>query len=217
MAEKKTAKKPGIKGLLTALIEKHKAGGPTETNVYWICLRPCAIAKLPDEQHRIKVSNGLVKRLLRGLGHGYRKQSKELATGGYAQRNQQFNVICMMVLVMGLKSPVLSMDCKKKERLGNLYRGGNAFAPRPSKYMTTIMDISPKGRSSPMVFMICRPTKGTFPLAQAARLPGSQRIIYCGGGLGTASTCARMQKTFCCCAVRAGPTPTGTMFLNTSS
>jgi Rhodopirellula transposase DDE domain len=133
VAEKKTAKSPEIKEHLTALIEKYKAGSPTEPNVYWICLRPCAIAKLFEEQHQIKVSNGVVKRLLRELGYGYRKQSKQLATGKYALRNEQFRIICMMVLVMNLKSPVLSMDCKKKERLGNLYRGGKCFSTQAIK------------------------------------------------------------------------------------
>ena len=38
-----------------------------------------------------------------------------------------------MVLVMGLQSPVLSMDCKKKERLGNLYRGGKCFCTQAVK------------------------------------------------------------------------------------
>lgn len=29
---------------------------------------------------------------------------------------------------MSLKSPIISIDCKKKEKLGNLYRGGRCFA-----------------------------------------------------------------------------------------
>jgi hypothetical protein len=65
--------------------------------------------------------------LLNELGYKYRKQSKQAATGNYANRNEQFNIICFMVLVMSLKSPVLSIDCKKKERLGNLYRDGKCY------------------------------------------------------------------------------------------
>lgn len=29
---------------------------------------------------------------------------------------------------MSLKSPIISIDCKKKEKLSNLYRGGKCFA-----------------------------------------------------------------------------------------
>lgn len=131
--EKKTAKNPEIRELLTALIETHKAGSPTDSNVYWISLRPYAIARLFEQQHQIKVSNGLVKRLLRELGYGYRKQSKELATGSYANRNEQFKIICTLVLMMSSGSPVLSIDCKKKERLGNLYRAGKCFCTQAVK------------------------------------------------------------------------------------
>lgn len=119
--------------MLTALIERYKAGSPTDSNVYWISLRPCAIAKLFEEQHHIKISNGSVKRLLKELGYGYRKQTKQLATGSYAYRNQQFEIICSLVLVMSLKSPVLSIDCKKKERLGNFYRNGKCFCTKAVK------------------------------------------------------------------------------------
>jgi hypothetical protein len=113
--------------LLSALIERHKAGSPTEAGVYWISLKPWQVAALFYEEHQIKVSHGVVKRLLKQLGYGYRKQSKQLATGSYARRNEQFHIICSLVLLMSVESPVLSMDCKKKERLGNLYRAGRCY------------------------------------------------------------------------------------------
>ena len=115
------------------MIESIKAGSPTNSNVYWVSLKPYSIVKLFEEQHHIKISNGLVKRLLKELGYGYRKQTKQLATGSYAQRNEQFKIICTLVLVMSLKSPVLSIDCKKKERLGNLYRNGKCFCTKAVK------------------------------------------------------------------------------------
>jgi len=131
--EKKTVKFPEIKLWLTALIESHKAGSPTDSSVYWVSLRPRAIADLFERQHGIKISNGLVKRLLNELGYGYRKQSKQLATGSSPQRNEQFKVICSLILIMSVESPVLSIDCKKKERLGNLYRNGKCFCTKAVK------------------------------------------------------------------------------------
>ncbi len=113
--------------MLTAFLDSHKAGSPTEAGLYWISLKAWQVAQLFYEQHQIKVSHGLVKRLLRELGYSYRKQSKQLATGSYARRDEQFRVICSLVLVMSLGSPVLSIDCKKKERLGNFYRDGRCY------------------------------------------------------------------------------------------
>lgn len=133
MEEKKTEVNPEIKELLIALIESHKAGSPTESGVYWVSLKPYSIVKLFEDQHRIKVSNGLVKRLLKEMGYGYRKQTKQVALGSYANRNKQFQIICTLVLIMSLESPVLSIDCKKKERLGNLYRDGKCFCTKAIK------------------------------------------------------------------------------------
>jgi len=119
--------------MLIALIESYKAGSPTDSDVYWISLKPCSIAKIFEERHHIKISNGLVKRLLKELGYGYRKQIKQIAIGSYPLRNEQFNIIFSLVLAMSLKSPVLSIDCKKKERLGNLYRNGKCFCTKAVK------------------------------------------------------------------------------------
>jgi hypothetical protein len=118
---------------LIALIEEHKAGSPTDINVFWISLKPCSIAKFFLERHQIKVSNGLVKRLLKDLGYGYRKQSKQLATGSYERRDEQFKIICTLVSIMSEDSPILSMDCKKKERLGNLYSAGKCYCTQSVK------------------------------------------------------------------------------------
>lgn len=132
-AEKKTEKEPKIKELLIALIECYKAGSPTNKDVYWVSLKPYTIVKLFEEQHHIKISSGMVKRLLKELGYGYRKQVKQLSIGSYEYRNEQFKIICTLVLIMSLESPVLSIDCKKKERLGNFYRNGKCFCTKAIK------------------------------------------------------------------------------------
>jgi hypothetical protein len=128
--EKKLDSSLILKQHLISFLESHRAASPTDEHVYWVSLKPGAIARLFEQKHQIKVSNGIVKRLLKELGYGYRKQSKALATGSYSNRNQQFEIICTLVLVMSCKSPVLSIDCKKKERLGNLYRNGKCFCTK---------------------------------------------------------------------------------------
>lgn len=133
MGEKKTVQHSQIKELLREFIETHKAGSPTDEKIFWISHKPFTIAKMFYEKHQIVVSNGMVKRLLRELGYGYRKQSKQLAIGSYARRDDQFRIICSIILIMSLQSPVLSLDCKKKERLGNLYRNGKCYCTQSVK------------------------------------------------------------------------------------
>lgn len=120
---------------MVEFIESHKAGSPTDKDVYWISLKPAKIAQLFYDKHKITVSHQSVKRLLKKLGYGYRKQSKQLATGSYSQRNEQFEIICSLILIMNIQSPVLSIDCKKKERLGNLYRDGKCYCTESIKVL----------------------------------------------------------------------------------
>lgn len=79
------------------------------------------------EEHGIPISNRQVKIKLRLMGFKYRKQSKNLPTGAYGARDQQFQIIFSLIFTMSLNSPIISIDCKKKERLGNLYRAGQCF------------------------------------------------------------------------------------------
>lgn len=110
MVVKKTESGPELKRLLTDLIDRHKAGSPTDQNVFWISLKPRNIAAMFEVGHQIHISNNAVKRLLKELGYGYRKPSKVLATGSYANRNEQFKIIFNMVLIISINSPVISID-----------------------------------------------------------------------------------------------------------
>lgn len=49
---KKTAKHPEVTQLLMAFVESHKAGSPTQYNVYWISLKPSEVSKLFYEKHQ---------------------------------------------------------------------------------------------------------------------------------------------------------------------
>jgi hypothetical protein len=64
---------------------------------------------------------------LRYLGYRFRKISKNKATGSFEMRSKQFEVIFYLVAVVSLNTPIISMDCKKKEQLGNLYRDGKSY------------------------------------------------------------------------------------------
>ena len=129
--KKKELTDPELVELLTDLIEQYKAGSPTDPTVYWIHYKPKEIAELFEQQHGYKVSNGFVKRLLKTLGFKYRKQVKNLATGENAYRAAQFEIIFELVTLMSLNCPVISIDCKKKEHLGQLYRAGKVYATAP--------------------------------------------------------------------------------------
>jgi len=117
--------------LLDELIETYKGGSPTDPSIYWISLEAKELARIFNEQNDCNISNGFVKRRLSTLGFKYRKLSKTLPTGHCSDRDAQFRIIFELVAIVSLDTPVLSIDCKKKERLGNLYREGKCYSTGP--------------------------------------------------------------------------------------
>lgn len=68
---------------------------------------------------------GVVSRLLREQGYSRRKAQKKQTMGQHAERNTQFeNITRLREKYLAAGSPVLSIDTKKKELLGNFYRDG---------------------------------------------------------------------------------------------
>lgn len=126
--KKKIVHYPDSQAQLHALINQYKAGSPTQPDLYWIHLTPKELGALYFAQYGVQFSNGFIKRELLALGYKYRKIRKSLATGVYENRDAQFQIIFNLVLLMSIKSPILSIDCKKKELLGTLYRDGKSYS-----------------------------------------------------------------------------------------
>lgn len=79
------------------------------------------------------VSKNIVSRLL--LDHGYRrrKPQKKRTMGQHADRNAQFeNIAKIKQKFVDSGEPVISIDTKKKEILGNFYRDGVTDATEPT-------------------------------------------------------------------------------------
>jgi hypothetical protein len=147
--EKNFAKNADVEYLLRFFIEEHKAGSPTDSNLYWIHLKPKEIAQMFAQEHGICISNGLVKRQLCAMGFKYRKLSKNIATGHYQNRDKQFKIIFTLIAIMSVQTPVISMDCKKKERLGNLYRQGKCYTQETIKVYDHDYDHLAEGKVIP--------------------------------------------------------------------
>jgi hypothetical protein len=73
-----------------------------------------------------KVSVPVVKQLLKKHGYVTRKAQKARAMGGHPDRNRQFeNIARLKREYLGSDNPVVSMDTKKKELIGDFYRAGH--------------------------------------------------------------------------------------------
>lgn len=117
------------------MVEQETAGSPTDPSLKWTHLSPREVARRYEERHKETVSHGTVKRLLRAEGYRKRRPSKQLSTGKSPHREEQFKVLIYLTGLFALMrhNPALSIDTKKKERLGNLDRGGKVLCKKAPK------------------------------------------------------------------------------------
>lgn len=116
--------RPGVSEPFVEILRDHTAGDPMNPDVKWTNLSRRQIA------HRMKdrgtpISSRTVGQLLRRHGYRRRKALKKTTMGYHPNRDAQFQTIARLrseYLAAG--QPVLSIDTKKKELLGNFYRDG---------------------------------------------------------------------------------------------
>ena len=118
---------PELEENLREVVREHTAGDPTQENVIWTYLSPPEIAEQLDARGT-PVCADTVRELLDELGFVQRKAQKRLSMGASPFRNEQFeNIARLKAEYLDSDNPILSMDTKKKERLGNLYRDGTLY------------------------------------------------------------------------------------------
>ena len=74
------------------------------------------------------VSCRIVRQLLKQHGFVRRQAQKKTSFKQHPERNPQFeNITALKAAYLAAGQPVLSMDTKKKEMLGNFYRNGTLY------------------------------------------------------------------------------------------
>ena len=100
-----------------------------DEKVRWANLILKEIVKALREDHGIRVSKHVVRQLLKK--HNYRRRKAQKKTGMKREiknRNEQFeNIIRLKSEFEAAGNPIISMDTKKKEYLGNSYRDGHLY------------------------------------------------------------------------------------------
>ena len=116
--------RPQVAEPFAEVLRDHTAGDPMNPDVKWTNLSRRQIARRMKDRGA-SVSRRIVGQLLRRHGYRRRKALKKSTMGRHPDRNAQFENIARLkgeYLAAGL--PVLSIDTKKKELLGNFYRDG---------------------------------------------------------------------------------------------
>lgn len=99
-----------------------------DEKVRWTNLKPWQIAQLLGQEYEIQVSLNVIRQLLKKHDYRRRKAQKRLTKQHVLHRNEQFeNILRLKEAYEAANNPVISMDGKKKESLGNLYRDGQLY------------------------------------------------------------------------------------------
>lgn len=109
------------------IIEPHSAGLPQDENVIWVSMTASQIKK-DMSKAGYDISEYIVRQILETLGFRRRSFIKDLPMAEAKDRDAQFNNIAdirQRCEEIGL--PVLSIDTKKKELIGNFKRDGKVF------------------------------------------------------------------------------------------
>jgi hypothetical protein len=142
---------PGILPALEELVSPHTKGGPM-TTLLWTNKSLRNLSK-GLEKKGYKACHCVVGEILKILGYGLQADKKTLTlTETYADRDAQFEYInehCKKANGEGI--PVISIDAKKKENIGNLKNNGRTYQPQgnPVKVLARDFPLKELGKATP--------------------------------------------------------------------
>jgi hypothetical protein len=123
-----TARDPRLAGALERLIEPETRGDP-ESPLRWTCKSTRTLAaQLTRRRHPI--SHMKVAQLLHGQGYSLQSNRKTKEGRDHSDRDAQFRYINTRVKrALAEGTPVISVDTKKKELVGDYANGGRQWLP----------------------------------------------------------------------------------------
>jgi transposase len=123
------SKDPQIIDDLKLIVEETTRGDP-ETPRLWTCKSTTTIAKeLQKRGHSIGRES--VANLLHNMGYTLQSNKKTLEGNDHPDRDEQFNYINNLIKDFSASGdPVVSVDTKKKELVGNYYNKGQQWLPK---------------------------------------------------------------------------------------
>ena len=131
---------PEVWPALERLVDPITRGDP-ESSLRWKCKSTMALACELFVQHGIEVSDRTVAKLLREHGYSLQTPNKSVEGTQHPDRNAQFEHInekAQSCVERGV--PVISVDTKKKELIGNFKNGGREWQPRGEPELVDVHD-----------------------------------------------------------------------------
>ena len=136
---KATDRDPGLLAALDALVEPTARGDP-QSPLRWTCKSTRNLAdELTAQGH--PVSAKTVARLLAGMDYSLQAPSKQVEGAQHPDRDGQFGYLNEQAKAhLAAGQPVISVDTKKKEVVGNLANKGREWQPKGSPVRVDVHD-----------------------------------------------------------------------------
>ena len=148
--KKAVEKDPSLLADLERLVEPSTRGDP-QSSLRWTCKSVRQLAQALSRQGHA-VSHQLVSELLHALGYSLQANRKSVEGAQHPDRNAQFEHINRRVRqFLRTGDPVISVDTKKKELVGNFKNGGRELRPQGDPQPVLVHDflIPELGRAIP--------------------------------------------------------------------
>jgi hypothetical protein len=128
-----------LKADLECLVEPYTRGDP-ESPLRWTCKSTRRLAEALRNQHHA-VSHSLVSRLLQEMEYSLQSNRKTQEGGQHPDRNKQFRYINTKTKrFLGQNQPVISVDTKKKEHIGNFKNAGREYCKKGKPVDVNVYD-----------------------------------------------------------------------------
>jgi hypothetical protein len=134
---------PGLERALLTLLEPATRGHP-ESPLRWTCKSTSKLAEeLQRQQH--PVTDRTVAKLLKKAGYSLQSNRKTREGSSHRDRDAQFEYISRQVLAcQNQRQPVVSIDTKKKELVGEFYNAGREWRPKGAPVEVKVHDFPDK-------------------------------------------------------------------------
>lgn len=126
-----SVKAPGLREAIERVVDGDTYGDPCRV-IHWTTRSLASIAATLGSDYGIRVSHTTVAGELSAMGYSKQLNRKMLQSGAaHPDRDAQFRYIAETSRAyIAAGDPVISVDCKKKENLGNFRNGGGEYRRR---------------------------------------------------------------------------------------
>jgi hypothetical protein len=141
---------PGVREALQRLVEPTTRGKP-QSPLRWTCKSLMQLSKELGQQGH-SISHVSVGTLLKDMGYSLQGNRKTLEGASHPDRNAQFEFInAKTQAALSAGQPVISVDTKKKELVGQYKNGGKEWHPQGEPELVQVHDfVNPElGRANP--------------------------------------------------------------------